>query len=149
MEGERETSFHLFPFSPQQILLKPSIFSFDLKVLLYHGSRPLPTHSLPFPWLVNFDHACQCNKSSTHSLPNWFWLKISFPFLEIMASHMATSYGPQIAQVNEESPPESSLVLIRNIFMMKILNLKRCTLVLKLNPLEPGTIVLLRTFTPW
>jgi hypothetical protein len=31
MEGEGETPFHLFPLSPQQILLKPSIFSFDLK----------------------------------------------------------------------------------------------------------------------
>jgi hypothetical protein len=36
---------HLFAFShfpPQQILLKPSIwFDFDLKVLLYHGPKPL------------------------------------------------------------------------------------------------------------
>ncbi len=48
MEGEAETSFHLFPLPPQQILLKSSIFSFDLKVLFYHGFRPLPTHSLPF-----------------------------------------------------------------------------------------------------
>jgi hypothetical protein len=44
----KETSFHLFPLSPQPILLKPSIFPFDLKVLLYHGSRPLFTHFLPF-----------------------------------------------------------------------------------------------------
>jgi hypothetical protein len=49
MEGEGETPFHLFPLSPQQILLKPSIFSFDLKVLLYYGFRPLFTHFLPFP----------------------------------------------------------------------------------------------------
>jgi hypothetical protein len=48
MEGEGKTPFHLFPLSPQQILLKPSIFSFDLKVLLYHGSRLLLTHFLPF-----------------------------------------------------------------------------------------------------
>jgi hypothetical protein len=26
MEGKGETPFHLFPLSPQQILLKPSIF---------------------------------------------------------------------------------------------------------------------------
>jgi len=26
MEGDGETPFHLFPLSPQQILLKPSIF---------------------------------------------------------------------------------------------------------------------------
>jgi hypothetical protein len=76
-----------------------------IKVLFYHGSRSLPMHSFLFPWLVNSNHACQCNKSSTDSLPNWFWLKISFPFLEIMASHMATFYGPPTAQVNEKSPP--------------------------------------------
>jgi hypothetical protein len=40
--------FHLFPLSPQLILLKPSIFSFDFKVLLYHGSKPLLTHFLLF-----------------------------------------------------------------------------------------------------
>jgi hypothetical protein len=32
-----------------------------------------------------------------------------FPFLEIMASRMVSSYGPQAAQANEEPPPESSL----------------------------------------
>jgi hypothetical protein len=36
---------------------------------------------------------------------------IFFPFIEIMASRMATFYGPQATQVNEESPPESSLDL--------------------------------------
>jgi hypothetical protein len=49
MEGEGKTPFHLSPLSPQQILLKPSIFSFDLKVLLYHGFRPLLTPFLLFP----------------------------------------------------------------------------------------------------
>jgi hypothetical protein len=34
-----------------------------------------------------------------------------FPFLEIMVSHMVTSYGPQAAQANEEPPPKSSLDL--------------------------------------
>jgi hypothetical protein len=34
-----------------------------------------------------------------------------FPLLEIMASRMVTSYGPQVAQVNEEPPPKSSLDL--------------------------------------
>jgi hypothetical protein len=38
-------------------------------------------------------------------------LKIFFFFLEIMASHMVTSYGPQAAQANEEPPLESSLDL--------------------------------------
>jgi hypothetical protein len=39
------------------------------------------------------------------------WLKISSIFLEIMASRMATFYGPQAMQVNEESVVESSLDL--------------------------------------
>jgi len=34
-----------------------------------------------------------------------------FALLEIMASHMVTSYGSQAAQPNEEPPPESSLDL--------------------------------------
>jgi len=34
-----------------------------------------------------------------------------FPFLEIMALRMVTSYGPQAAQANEESPLKSSLNL--------------------------------------
>jgi hypothetical protein len=41
--------FHLFSLSPQQFLLKPFFFSIDLKVLLYHGSKPLLTSFLPFP----------------------------------------------------------------------------------------------------
>jgi hypothetical protein len=44
MEGEGEGPFHLFPFSPQQILLKPSFFplilNFYFTMVLghYHGS---------------------------------------------------------------------------------------------------------------
>jgi len=38
-------------------------------------------------------------------------LKIFFLFLEIMASHIVTSYGPQAAQANEEAPSKSSLDL--------------------------------------
>jgi hypothetical protein len=49
MEREGDGHFHLFPLSPQQILLKPSFFSTDNKVLLYHGFRPSLTHFLPFP----------------------------------------------------------------------------------------------------
>jgi hypothetical protein len=61
MEGEGEGSLlggqckvkekYLFTsshFPPNQFLLKPSIFPFNLKVLLYHGSKPLLTHFLPF-----------------------------------------------------------------------------------------------------
>jgi hypothetical protein len=39
---------YLFPLFPQVTLLKPSFLSFDIEVLLYHGPRPLFTHSLPF-----------------------------------------------------------------------------------------------------
>jgi hypothetical protein len=56
------------------------IFSFDLKVLLYNGSKLLLTHFLPFPWPINYNHASQCNKSFTHSLLIWFWMKIFFSF---------------------------------------------------------------------
>jgi hypothetical protein len=44
----RKNHFHIFPPSPQPILLKLSIFPFDLKVLLYCGSKPSLTHFLPF-----------------------------------------------------------------------------------------------------
>jgi hypothetical protein len=60
MEGQGEGSLlggqwkvkgkYLFIFShfpPNQFLLKPSIFPFNLKVLLYHGFKPLLTHFLP------------------------------------------------------------------------------------------------------
>jgi hypothetical protein len=57
MEGEGKTPFHLSPLSPQQILLKPSIFSFDLKVLLYHGSKLLLMHFLLFLQSINYDFA--------------------------------------------------------------------------------------------
>jgi hypothetical protein len=68
MEGEGKTPFHLFPFSPQQTLPKPSIFSFDLTVLLYHGSKPLLTPFFLFLRSINYDYALQCNKSFTPSL---------------------------------------------------------------------------------
>jgi hypothetical protein len=68
-------------------------------------------HFLPFPWPINYNYASWCNKSFTHSLSIWFWLNIYFLFLEIMVSRMATSYGPQATQMNEELSLESSLDL--------------------------------------
>jgi hypothetical protein len=65
LEGEGKTPFHLFHFSPQQPLPKPSIFPFDLTVLLYHGPKPLLTPSFPFLRSINYNYAPQCNKSST------------------------------------------------------------------------------------
>jgi hypothetical protein len=56
------------------------------------GYKLLLMHFLPFPWPINYNHASQCNKSFTHSLLIWFWLKISFPFLESMVLRVATSY---------------------------------------------------------
>jgi hypothetical protein len=57
MEGEGEVFFHFFPLFPQTTLLRPLSFSFDIKVLLYHGSKSLFTHFLPFPWPINCDRA--------------------------------------------------------------------------------------------
>jgi hypothetical protein len=61
---------HLFTSSifPQQTLFKPSIFSFDLMVLLYHGPKPLLTPFFPFLRFINYDYAPQCDKSFTLSL---------------------------------------------------------------------------------
>ncbi len=48
MESERKNPFHFFSLSPQLILLKLSIFPFDLNVLFSHGSRPLLMRFFPF-----------------------------------------------------------------------------------------------------
>jgi hypothetical protein len=54
---KKKVLFHLFPLFPQAILLRPSYFPFDIQVLLYHGSRPLFTPFIPFPWPINYYHA--------------------------------------------------------------------------------------------
>jgi hypothetical protein len=110
MEGKGKTPFHLFPLSPKKFYLNLHFFLWYWS-LIYHGSRPLLTHFLIFPWPTNYNCASWCNKSFTHSLLIWFWLKIYFPFLEIMASRMVTSYEPQATQVNEESAPKLFLNL--------------------------------------
>jgi hypothetical protein len=92
----RNILFTFSHFPPNKFYLN-LFFSINLKVLLYHGSRPLLTPFLPSSWPINYNHTFWCNKSFTHSLPIWFWSKIYFPFLEIMASCMATSYKPQVA----------------------------------------------------
>jgi hypothetical protein len=48
--------FYLFHFPPKQLYLNPHFLSFEIKFLFYHGPRPLFTHSLPFPWPINYDH---------------------------------------------------------------------------------------------
>jgi hypothetical protein len=150
MEEKNKRTFSPLPIFAQQILLKPSFFHLILSFYFYHGSKLLLTHFLPFPWPINYNHASWCNKSSIHPLPIWFWLKIVFPFLEIMASHMNTSYRPQAVQMNEKLTPSHLQILHwRRIFMMKISNYKRCALVLKLIPFKLDMIPFLRTFTPW
>jgi hypothetical protein len=69
------------PFSPLLIfpstnLLKPSIFSFDLEVLFYHGLRSLFMPFLPFPRFINYKCASRRTKSFTPSLSIRFYLKI-------------------------------------------------------------------------
>jgi hypothetical protein len=97
--------FHLFSLFPQATLLKPSSFS-----LLYHGYRSLFTSFLLFPWPINCDCAFWCHKSPIHSLSIWFGWRFVFS-LEIMALRMATSYGLQAGQANEEPSSESVLDL--------------------------------------
>jgi hypothetical protein len=76
------TSFH---FSPHKILLKPFfplILGFYFIMVLNHYFASF----LPFPWPINYNHAYQSTKSSTHSLLNQFWLKIfSFPWIHGVA----------------------------------------------------------------
>jgi hypothetical protein len=55
--------FHLFPLFPQATLLKPSFFSFDIKVLLYHGSRPITYAFLCFPLPISYDHTFDVTSS--------------------------------------------------------------------------------------
>ncbi len=49
--------------------------------------------------------------SHLHCRFDFVWRSDFFPLLEIMASHMVTSYEPQVAQTNQEPPPKSSLNL--------------------------------------
>jgi hypothetical protein len=76
MEGKEKTPFHLFPFPPQRFYWNLQFFPLTFEVLLYHGSRLLFTHFLPFPWFINYAHTSKCNKSSAPFLSIWFWLKI-------------------------------------------------------------------------
>jgi hypothetical protein len=121
-------------------------FPIDLKVLLYHGSRPLLTPFLPFFLPINYNHAYWCNKFLAHSLSIGFWL--NFFFLSLNSWRCV---WPHLTGFKShkwmKSCIDSHLYIWRwcNILMMKILNFERCILVLKLNPLEFGIIAFLRT----
>jgi hypothetical protein len=64
----KEKPFSPLPFSPQQPLPTPSIFPFDLTILLYHSPKPLFTPSFPFLRSINYNYAPQCTQSSAPSL---------------------------------------------------------------------------------
>ncbi len=106
----RKNPFHLFPLSPQPILPKPSIFPFDLKVLLYHGYRLLFANP-PFSLAYKSWSCTLMSQVPPTFITNSILLKIFLLSFEIMASRMVTSYGPQAAQMNEEPTSESSLDL--------------------------------------
>jgi hypothetical protein len=78
MEGEGKHLFTSSHFPPNKLYLNLQFFLWPT-VLLYHGSRPLPSRFFLFPWSINYDYAPQCNKFFTPSLLIWFWLKI-WPF---------------------------------------------------------------------
>ncbi len=100
------TSFH---FSPHKILLQ--FFSIDFKVLFYHGSKPL-LHVFPSFSFTYKLQSCISRYQFFHTfITKLILIKDIYFFLEFMLSHMITSYGPQAAQMNEESPWESSLNL--------------------------------------
>jgi hypothetical protein len=79
----KEKPFSPLPTFPPTNLLKPSIFSFDLEFLLYHGPKSLLSPFLPFPRSINYECASRRTKSFTPSLSIRFCLKIwlfSFPW---------------------------------------------------------------------
>jgi len=47
--------FHLFPLPHKQLYLDLRLFFINIKVLFYHGFKPLFTHFFPFPWPINYD----------------------------------------------------------------------------------------------
>jgi len=53
-------------FPPKQLHLDLHFLSFDIKVLLYHGPRPLFTHAFPFPWPINYDRISWCHNPHLH-----------------------------------------------------------------------------------
>jgi len=109
-EKEKHVS-HLFSLSPQQILLKP-FFSFtNIKVLLYHDFKLL-LYAFFFSLTYKLQPNISMYKVFHTFIVELILIEFFFPFLEFMASNMTTSHGPQITQVNEKSPSESSLDLI-------------------------------------
>jgi hypothetical protein len=71
-------------------------------------------------------------------------------FFEIMASRMVTSYGPQVAQANEEPPLESSLDLTLTQHPRdEEPEIRKVRVHLEVEPPRAGTIIFCRTPAPW
>jgi hypothetical protein len=59
------------------------ILKFYFTMVLDHYFTPF---CFFFSWFINCNHASRCTKSSTHSLPSWFWLNFfSFPWIHGIA----------------------------------------------------------------
>jgi hypothetical protein len=81
-------------FPPKQLYLNLHFLSFDIKVSLYYGPRPLFTHSLPsLTYKLRLRNLM--SQVPFTFIVNLTLLKIFHLFLESMASCMVTSYGPQ------------------------------------------------------
>ncbi len=107
------------------------------------------TPFLPFLLPINFNHAFRCTKSSTHSLPNWFWSKI-FSFLWI--HDIARDHVLWASNCTNEWRTASRVIFRFDIDVISSWwrgNHKKCTLILKLNPLELSIIAFFRTFISW
>jgi hypothetical protein len=109
LKGEGETSFFHFPL--QQFYLN-LFFSIDLKVLFYHGSRPLLYTFFSFSLTYKLQPRILMYQIFHTFIVKLILIEDSFfPFVEFMVSHMITSYGLQVSQMNEEPRSESSLNL--------------------------------------
>jgi hypothetical protein len=146
LEREGETSFSpLLTFSPKIFYL---IFFF-LLILRFYFTMVLDRPFLPFLWPINYNHISWCNKSSTHSLPIWFWLKkISFLWIHgvtydhVLWAFSCTSEWRSTLKVIPKFDVDATSLWWRS-------QIARCASSFwKLNPLELGMIIVLQTFAP-
>ncbi len=97
--GRRRKRFPFTPFHfpPNKFYSNLSFFYFLFfsLILTFYSTMVLAvTYAFPrFPLHISYDRAFDVT-SSLHFIVDSIWLKISSFFLEIMASHMATSYEP-------------------------------------------------------
>jgi hypothetical protein len=72
--------------------------------LLYHGPRLLLHAFLSFSLTYKLQPCISMYQVFHTCIAKLNLIEDFFPFLEFMVLHMTTSYGLQIAQVNEELP---------------------------------------------